>query len=320
MPLDALDKVQTLDDLTSAAAERNLTPGWIKRSTPLLWREPRSVFVPHQWTWHEAKAGLDSAARLIGTDLAERRNLVMRNPVDGNDFATLRTLVCAYQTILPGEVASSHRHAPHAFRVILDSHGAWSIVDGEKHPMETGDVVLTPGWSWHGHGHDGTAQAYWFDGLDVPLTHLLEPMFFEEHPAGLEPVKAVTPDSPFRFTWAATQKALDAARPDNEGHFGRRIVLDTQTMPTITIHMQRWDSGFRSKPYRSTANQIFIVMQGTGTSKVGDKTFNWSFGDTIAAPCWSAIEHQVSEDAVLVSMSDEALQRFGRMWRFEALS
>ena len=48
--------------------------------------------------------------------------------------------------------------------------------------MESGDIVLTPGWHWHGHGHDGQEQAYWFDGLDVPLTHLLEPMFFEDHP------------------------------------------------------------------------------------------------------------------------------------------
>ena len=30
--------------------------------------------------------------------------------------------------------------------------------------METGDVVLTPGWCWHAHGHDGDRPAYWFDG------------------------------------------------------------------------------------------------------------------------------------------------------------
>jgi len=319
MPLDDFSTVDTLDGLEQAAAERNLTPGWINRPTPLLWKEPRTAFVPNQWIWKDVKAGLDSAARLIGTELAERRNLVMRNPILGNDFATLRTLVCAYQTILPGEVARSHRHASHAFRAILDSQGAWSIVDGEKHPMETGDIVLTPGWSWHGHGHDGDQQAYWFDGLDVPLTHLLEPMFFEEHPDGLEPVKAVTPDSPFRFTWKATQQALDEARPDNEGHFGRRIILDTNTMPTIGIHMQRWESGFRSRPYRCSANQIFVVMKGKGSSRIGDKTFDWSFGDTFTAPAWLPVEHRADADCVLVSMTDEALQRWGRMWRFEAL-
>ena len=53
--------------------------------------------------------------------------------------------------------------------------------------MDTGDVVLTPGWFNHGHGHDGDAPAYWFDGLDVPLTHLFELTFFEEHPEEDEP-------------------------------------------------------------------------------------------------------------------------------------
>jgi gentisate 1,2-dioxygenase len=53
--------------------------------------------------------------------------------------------------------------------VIIEARGAYSTVDGEKTPMETGDVVLTPGWCWHEHGHDGDEPAYWFDGLDVPL-------------------------------------------------------------------------------------------------------------------------------------------------------
>ena len=90
--------------------------------------------------------------------LAERRNLVMRNPAPNPGFETSRTLVAAYQMILPGEHAPSHRHSSHALRVIIDGKGSYSIVDGDKTPMETGDVVLTPGWCWHGHGHDGTNQ------------------------------------------------------------------------------------------------------------------------------------------------------------------
>ena len=82
----------------------------------------------------------------------------------------------------------------HALRVIIDAKGAFSTVNGEKMPMETGDVVLTPGGCWHGHGHDGDRAAYWFDGLDVPVTHLLEPMFFEEHPDKYEKIARVVSD------------------------------------------------------------------------------------------------------------------------------
>ena len=191
--------IPTLESLYEAAGGVNFTPGWVPRKKPILWSEPRPEFVPAHWTYEDAKAGLDAAGRLIDVTLAERRNLVMRNPAPSAVFETSRTLVCAYQMILPGEHAPSHRHSSHALRVIIDGKGSYSIVDGEKTPMETGDVVLTPGWCWHGHGHDGDEPAYWFDGLDVPLTHLLEPMFFQEHPQKHETVERVVQTSPFRF-------------------------------------------------------------------------------------------------------------------------
>jgi gentisate 1,2-dioxygenase len=261
---------------------------------------------------------MQSAGRLIGTDLAERRNFVMRNPAPDNDYATLRTLVAAYQSILPGEKARSHRHAPHALRVILESRGSYSIVDGDKHPMETGDIVLTPGWSWHGHGHEGSEQAYWFDGLDIPLNLLLEPMFFEEHPLGFEPVTRVTADSPMRFSWSDTQKRLAGAPAD--AYFGKTIDVPAPTMPTITLKVHAWPAGWRNRPYRHSVNTVYVVMQGEGRSAMGDQTFGWSFGDTLALPAWTRVEHRATSDAVLFSMSDEQLMRWTRFHRFEALS
>ena len=147
--------VASLDALYEAAGGVKFTPGWVPRKKPILWAEPKPEFVPAHWTLEDAKAGLDAAGRLIDVSLAERRNLVMRNPAPGANFETTRTLVCAYQMILPGEQAPSHRHSSHALRVIIDGKGSFSTVNGEKMPMETGDVVLTPGWCWHGHGHDG---------------------------------------------------------------------------------------------------------------------------------------------------------------------
>jgi len=305
----------SLDELQRALVARNMTPGWIKREKPILWHEMHSEFVPAHWRYAEAKWAMQAAGRLIGTDLAERRNFVMRNPIPGNDIATLRTLICAYQSILPGETARSHRHAPHALRVILDAKGAYSIVDGDKHPMETGDIVLTPGWCWHGHGHDGAEQAYWFDGLDVPLTHLLEPMFFEEHPAGFEPVKRVTAESPMRFPFADTLQKLEIAKDDP--YFGRTIDIAAPSMPTITIKVHRFPNGWRNRPYRRAANTIYVVMRGSGSSAVGGRTFDWQFGDTIAAPAWSRIEHRAAEDSILFSMSDEALMQWARYYRLE---
>jgi gentisate 1,2-dioxygenase len=317
--LDELRSLPDLDALVGAIGARNMTPGWIRRPKPILWPEMKSEFVPAQWRYAEAKAAMQAAGRLIGTDLAERRNFVMRNPIAGNEIATLRTLVCAYQSILPGEKARSHRHAPHALRVILESRGSYSTVQGEKTPMETGDIVLTPGWHWHGHGHDGSEQAFWFDGLDVPLTHLLEPMFFEEHPEGWEKVETVTETSPMRFAWADTLAALDKAPADTTGHFGTTITLPAPTMPTITIKVHKWPAGVLMKPYRHAANTVYVVMQGGGTSTIDTSRFDWSFGDTIAAPAWNRIEHHAAADTIMFSMSDENLMKWSHYYRIEAM-
>ena len=88
-------RISKLDDLYKAAADLNFTPGWIPREIPILWAEPRPKLVPAHWTYEEAKAGLDVAGRLIDVALAERRNLVMRNPAPGTNFETTRILVCA---------------------------------------------------------------------------------------------------------------------------------------------------------------------------------------------------------------------------------
>jgi gentisate 1,2-dioxygenase len=221
--------------------------------------------------------------------------------------------------ILPGEVAPSHRHSSHALRVIIDGKGSFSIVNGEKMPMETGDVVLTPGWCWHGHGHDGDKPAYWFDGLDVPLTHLLEPMFYQEHPQKHEKVERLVQTSPFRFTREDIARRLDTAKADAEGFHGPRITLAAPDMPPMGLVMERLPSGTTTRRYRTTANIIFHVTEGSGETTIGDKRFVWQRGDTVAAPGWHAISHRATSDAQLFMLSDEPLLRFSNYYRREAV-
>src|SRR5438046_10060026 len=101
-------RLNTLDELQQALAARNMTPGWIQREKPILSPEMRSEFVPAHWRYVDAKRAMQAAGRLIGTDRAERRNCVLRNPIPDNAYATLRTLVAAYQSNLPGPQARTH--------------------------------------------------------------------------------------------------------------------------------------------------------------------------------------------------------------------
>src|ERR1700691_2638895 len=203
---EELAQTGTLEELYGKLPLVGIAPGWNKKVAS-LWSEPKKNFAPAHWKYEQAKGALDAAGRLINTELAERRNLILVNPVPGNSYATSRTLVAAYQMIMPGEKARSHRHTPNALRLVLDAEpGAYTTVNGKKLPMGMNDVVLTPNWCWHRHGNNSAARAYWLDFLDVPLVHLLDPMFFEPHPDEFEDAALEAPDSPLLFPWRETKR------------------------------------------------------------------------------------------------------------------
>ncbi len=73
--------VATLEDLYGELAGMDMTAGWVPRERPILRAEPTTPFRPTHWRYAECKMALDAAGRLINTELAERRNLIMRNAV-----------------------------------------------------------------------------------------------------------------------------------------------------------------------------------------------------------------------------------------------
>jgi len=319
-----LARCGTLEELYGKLDEVGMGPGWNK-PTPSLWPAPRKTLVPAHWQYELARGALDAAGRLINTALAERRNLILVNPAEGNTYGTVRTLVAAYQMIMPGEWARVHRHTPNALRLILDAEpGTYTQVDGVNIAMAPGDVLLTPNWSTHGHGNRSKACAYWLDFLDVPLVQLLEPMFFEAaeddgnvaDDSGRAPAEAAT-DQPFVFTLADTLRRLGEAKPDPGGPFGTQIELGHPALATTALYMMRLAPGVRTAPYRITANNIFAVVQGEGASTVDGERFEWRRGDVIAAPAWRPHWHEATGDAVLLRVTDEpVMQRFG-WWREE---
>src|SRR5215469_9188678 len=101
-PHAVLAEAESLESLYGLLAPLHIGAGWAM-PTPPLWDEPRPEFRPAHWHYTDAKAGLDAAGRLINTELAERRNLVLGNPANPNGCGTTKTLVAAYQMIMPGE-------------------------------------------------------------------------------------------------------------------------------------------------------------------------------------------------------------------------
>jgi len=296
--------MDTLDALYQAFTDLHMEGGWHRRF-PALWPEQKKNFLPHVWHYADVKPILDRAGELIDTEQAERRNLTMFNPVEGNIYPTVRTLVAAYQMVRPGEVARAHRHTPNALRLILEGRGTYTVVNGKKVEMRPGDVLLTPNWAWHSHSNESDADCYWMDFLDVPLVHLLEPMFYEPHPQGLEQEAERLEEAPIAFRWEGTLAALDAAQVEAGTGEAVSVELGPEKLDTIGLHMLRIPQGRATAPLRTTANNIYAVVRGSGVTEIDGETLRWSFGDTIAVPAWRPFLHRAAEDAVLLRVTDE---------------
>lgn len=296
-------EAKSIEEVHSLLAAAGIGPGWNKPE-PSLWATPRSTFLPAHWPYQLAKAALDAAGKFVSTEFAERRNLILSNPVVGNSYATARTMVAAYQMVEPGEVVRSHRHTPNALRLVVDAApDMFTVVNGKKIRMLSGDVILTPNWSWHGHRNEGRARAYWIDFLDVPLVQLLEPMFFEPFPDGPETADEVDENSPMRFAWTDTLRRL-AAQPNlSSGYL--EIPLGPPELRTMALYIMRLDEGAERVRGRTTGSSIFAVIDGTGVVNVEGNVFAWQRGDVFVVPGWREHHLRAEAESYLLRVTDE---------------
>jgi gentisate 1,2-dioxygenase len=294
--------VETLDELYAAVAPLSMDAGW--RRTPGALAS--GTFEPGRWRYRDGHAALEAAGRLISPELSERRNVLMMNP--GGPNSTLSTMVSAYQLVLGGERARSHRHTAGALRLALDvGAGMYTIVDGVRLDMQPNDVVLTPSWCWHGHRNDGDQPAYWLDYLDSPFCRSVGQYVFEPFPGEYEVVAETPISSPYVYPWHETKAALAAAPLDPSGRFGRKVVLDRFLLPTMGLTMHAFDAGTRTVAFATPANNLYTAVEGRGRSVIDGQVFDWERGDVVVAPSGKTQYHEVDDDAVLFCVSDEPL-------------
>ena len=310
--LAILKGAKALPDLYDVLAELGMGPGWNKPE-PSLWPHPRKTFAPAHWSYEIARAALDAAGPLISTEQAERRNLILNNPVPGNTYATARTIVAAYQMVLAHETARNHRHTPNALRLVIEAApNNFTIVDGAKIPMLPGDVLLTPNWQWHAHANESDESAYWIDFLDAPLVQLLEPMFLE-HSGVTDTSLGEQPQSPMRFAFADTMARLDQAEANPDG--SREITLGDPALDSIALRVTRLEAGAATARLRTTANNIYAVIDGEGHTTIDGQPFAWRRGDVIVAPAWREHHHTAQAQAHLLCVTDEPVLKALRWLR-----
>ncbi len=290
---------------------------------------------PHLWPWAELDPLLDVAVGQTDMENAERRVLVLENPAYRETHRTGAGLnmVVNLQVLMPGEFARPHRHRLNALRFIIEGDGgAVTTVDGTPVPMLPGDFLLTPGWCWHEHSHDGKGRAVWLDALDAQLQRHLGTDEFEAGPSNdMPPPRSedaynsagVTPlisheDKPyspiFRTPLARVVDALGAMPAAADG--SRRIrytnpLTGGAAMPGIDCYMLAPARRSETRAYRTNANMMCLVVEGEGVSHVGDATLRWGKNDIFSLPRGHWISHRAeSADAKLFQLTDrEVLAR-----------
>lgn len=310
----------------------NLAPLWsvLKGLVPA---QPVPSARACMWSWDEVYPHLLRAGELITAEEAERRVLVLENPGLPGKSQVTDTLYAGLQLILPGETAPAHRHTQSALRFVLHGSGAYTAVDGEKTPMNRGDFIITPHWTWHDHGHDGDEPVVWLDGLDVPLVTFLRAGFREEFShkvqttsrgagesaarfgSGLLPIDHVQRGltSPmFCYPYVRAREAIEVqartADPDpNLGVCLRYVnpVTGGWAMPTIGAVLRYYPSGFATRPYRSTDSTVLVGLEGEAEICVkGCEALRIGPNDVAAVPGWSEWTVAARRDTVLFSYSD----------------
>ena len=314
----------------AALAAANMAAFWEEEDRGVHGGGPEQATV---WQWAQMEPLVSQAVLATTIENADRRVLSLRKPASNSPAAALTSnLVAALQILMPGEVAPPHRHTMGALRFVMEGEGAETLVDGKSCVMEPGDMILTPGWTWHEHVHKGKTRMVWFDGLDVPIHRHLGTIRFQPGPAkdlppqmpdaayaaaGLVPQGAPARSySPlYRYPWATAKAALAHAPQAKDGSRTLRYTNPTTggaAMDLIDCFLVGLAPARPTAETRSSSSAVCVVAEGSGSSTVGDRTFAWTKNSIFTIPQGNWTSHRSDEGATLFLMTDrDLMQRVG---------
>jgi gentisate 1,2-dioxygenase len=313
-------------------------------------KDPHTSVLPHVWKWPALYEAIQTVANMHGLDgKAERRVLRLINPAykdqhNRRQRTTTHTMLMTLQLLKPGEVAHDHRHNFAAFRFILKGSGAYTVVEGEKIPMQEGDLILTPSMTWHGH-RNGDEPVVWLDGLDNPLLFLLQAITWEAFLDGLQPMKPVseltaprvgatrpvwekiterptyTLHYKWQDTWENLQRLSDGPGSPFDGVALEYVSPDGgHTMPTLSCGIQMLRPGEITQTHRHNCSTVYHAFRGSGATIIDGQKFEWEQGDCFVVPLWSWHSHRnasQADPAVLFSVSDRPVMEALKLYREE---
>jgi gentisate 1,2-dioxygenase len=333
----------TLDGLPASYRQglhdKNLVALWPLMRAALPYGKPDRRTRPVLWRYRDIRPDLLAAGDLAPIEQAERRVLALANPGLGlENMQATPSIFIGLQMILPRETAPNHRHSPSAVRMVIEGEGGFTVVQGEKCPMEKGDLILTPSGLWHQHSHEGTAPVIWLDALDLPIVRALEatyavegePQVIRNEPdssqstyrrAGLVPYRALaarrTRYPLLRYPWKEVRAALVAlaeVTPKNELPQLAYVNPETgrECMPVLGFSAIMLRPGQAVAVPRRSASAVLHVIEGDGEAEIDGSAFSFSDSDTLAVPTHAKVllaNRRSKTPVFLFQIDDAPLQR-----------
>jgi gentisate 1,2-dioxygenase len=304
--------VQTaqLTDLRRAWEEAKVSPLW---ENALVHNAGSPRDHANLWPWHTMKPLVDEVIKLKGMDVVERRVLSLVDPHPRFEAgpSTVVNLTAGLQILGPGETARPHRHSMNALRFVLHGSGATTIVDGKRCPMNEGDLVLTPGWTWHEHEHEGAEPIVWLDVLDAQLHRYLGTDAFEPGPVHDVPDAS---GEAYHFPWADAVTEVSRS-PRGRDRVKRVRYRNPKTggpvMLTLDCYIVEIEPGVETVPLRTSSHAVCAVMEGSGASRIGDDEIAWGPKDVFSLPNQRWTVHRAGNETVrlFVVTDQEVLRR-----------
>jgi gentisate 1,2-dioxygenase len=185
----------------------------------------------------------------------------------------------------------------------------------------------------------------WLDVLDMPTVNHFQASFahhfddkmqnvnhedgdsFERYAMGVLPdgAPAQTLRTPvINYPYAKMKPILERLKKtgDVDKRHGARVryanpINGGPVIPTMGANLSLLPAGFKGEPYRSTDGTVFCVAEGTGTTIIDGKPFEWGVNDVFVVPPWKRYQHTIAgkDDAVLFSISDKPAQEALGIWR-----
>jgi gentisate 1,2-dioxygenase len=281
-------------------------------------------------------------------EFADRQQFLLTNPGLGGRLQVTNTIRCAVSIYNPGDVAPVHLHTPNASRTILSKNGGYTVVEGERCEAGRGDIILTPHGTWHDHGNDDAEPVVWIDVLDFPLMEFLDCVWIDEefhgeragnsraqaakHPDGysgrLYGAGGMLPGFVSRqrgigrygtpmihYRGAEIREAL-AGLAGEDGDPYEGITLDFinpvsggPVFPTLAYRAQLLRPGEETRLKRETASTLYVAIEGSGTTEIAGRRFDWEENDIFVVPnfLWRRHVNTRGSDAVLYAVSDAPL-------------